>query len=79
MVQRLAIHHEVGHPEIHVGGHSAIEFDLSVAICGSGSAISEVQEIEMNGLVKLVDPVSEEEKNRDMCLRDTCWCSYATR
>ena len=35
MFQRLAIHHEVGHPEIHVGGQSAIEFDLSVAVRGS--------------------------------------------
>ncbi len=75
MVDRFAIHHEVGHPEVHVGGQPAIELDFSVTVCGAGTAIPEIQKVEMNGLVELVDPVSEEEKNRDVRLRHPHWCS----
>ena len=74
MVHGLAIHHNVGHPEVHVWGQPAIEFDLSVTVRSASGAIPEVQKVEMNGLVDLVDLVSEEEKNRYVCLRDAHWC-----
>ena len=79
MVHRFTIHHEVGHPEVHVGGQPTVELDLAAAVRGASSAIPEIQKVEMNGLVDLVDLVSEEEKNRDVRLRDPHWCSSEIR
>ena len=69
MVQRLAVHDEIGHAEVHVWRQPAIELDLAVTVRARSRAIREVQKVEVNGLADFVDFVSGEDEDRDMGLR----------
>ena len=79
MVDGFAIHDDIGHSEVHVWCHPAIELHFSVAVRGPSTALPEVQEVEMNGFVELIGLVSEEENNRNVRLRDTRWCGNGRR
>ncbi len=68
MLQWLAVHNEVGHAKVHIGCETAIELDLAVAVCEARATIPEVQKAKVDGLVKLVDLVAEEDHNRNMRL-----------
>jgi hypothetical protein len=68
VVDWLPIHSHFSHAEVDVGGQSSIErhFEVAVGLAGLGPA--KIEELEVDGLPQLVDPVTEEEEYGDVCL-----------
>ena len=63
VIDRLAVHDDVGDPQVDVRRQPAIQLDLAPAVRLPDRTVGEVEKIEMDRLAKLVDPVTDEDED----------------
>ena len=70
MLDGLAIHHNISHPQVDIGRQSAIEIDLTMTVGLPLLTFTEVEKSVPHRLPDFVDPVPSKEQQRDMSLDD---------
>ena len=68
VVDRLALHDDVGHAQVDVGRQAAVELDLTPAVGLPDGTVREVEEVKMHGLAEAWILVPHEDEDGDVRL-----------